>query len=204
MGRLVDKLPVFVRALFRPSARWSIFALVCAGIVLGVVGFLGFEFSMKMSSTEDFCANSCHEMRDNPYAALQTTSHFHNASGVRPDCAACHLPKPFIPKMIRKIEASREVWGHLTGIIDTPEKYAEHQPAMKAREVARLRANDSAECRACHAFSPGVLALQSEQAQRYHQAIGKQGKTCIDCHQGIAHPTAGDPGVVGSGQVPQA
>ena len=176
-----------IGALFRPSARWSVFSILCLGIVLTLVGIIGFEASMAYSSTEDFCSNSCHEMTEHPYATLKNTSHFHNGSGVRPDCAACHIPKPFIPKMIRKIEASREVWGHITGIIDTPEKYAAHVPAMKAREVARLRANDSAECRNCHDVEHMIPALQSAKARQYHQAMKQNGKTCIDCHQGIAH-----------------
>lgn len=188
MGRLADKTPTFIKNLFRPSARWSIFTLLATGIVLGLVGVMGFEVSMKMSSTEEFCSGSCHEMYDNPYAALKTTTHFHNSSGVRPDCAACHIPKPFIPKMIRKIEAAREVWGHLTGAIDTPEKYAAHQPVMKAREIARLRANDSAECRNCHKVDHMAISMQSQKAQEYHQALERNEKTCIDCHQGIAHP----------------
>ena len=86
------------------------------------------------------------------------------------------------------MEAAREVWGHWTGLIDTPEKYAAHAPAMKAREIARIRANDSQECRNCHNPERMLLASQSAKAQNYHQAMEKQGKTCIDCHSGLAHP----------------
>jgi cytochrome c-type protein NapC len=182
-----SRLRRFISALLSPSARWSVFAILCLGAVLALVGVIGFEASMAYSSTEEFCSTSCHEMAENPYAAVQKTSHFHNRSGVRPDCAACHIPKPFIPKMIRKIEAAREVWGHFTGIIDTPEKYAAHVPAMKAREIARLKANDSAECRNCHQVEQMLDNLQAPKAREYHQAMERSGKTCIDCHQGIAH-----------------
>jgi cytochrome c-type protein NapC len=90
--------------------------------------------------------------------------------------------------MIRKAEAAREVWGHFTGIIDTPEKYAAHLPVMKAREIARLQANDSQECRDCHTMERMRPELQGKMAQRFHKSERMQDKSCIDCHAGIAHP----------------
>jgi cytochrome c-type protein NapC len=172
--------------LLSPSPSRSILSLVAIGIAIGVAGLLGFDTVMHATSTETFCT-SCHEM-DSPYTQLQKTSHFNNSSGVRATCADCHVPHEFGPKMIRKIEAAREVWGTITGVIDTPEKYAAHAPAMKAREIARLRSNDSQECRNCHDVAHMMTAIQSSKAQQYHQAMASQGKTCIDCHAGIAHP----------------
>ena len=58
---------------------------------------------------------------------------------------------------------------------------------MKAREVARLQANDSQECRNCHDPDHWLTGLQSAKAQEYHTARARNGKTCIDCHKGIAH-----------------
>ena len=173
--------------LLSPSPSHSILALVAVGLILGVVGVIAFDASLHASSTEAFCT-SCHEMEANPYAQLQKTKHFDNATGVRPTCSDCHVPKEFVPKMIRKIEAAREVWGNITGIIDPPEKDAAHAPAMKRREIARLRANDSRECRNCHETERWMIALQSAKAQQYHAAKRLNDKTCIDCHTGIAHP----------------
>jgi len=169
-----------------PSATLSILALLSIGLVLGVMGVMVFEASLHASSTEKFCI-SCHEMAENPYVQLQKTSHFENSSGVRPTCSDCHVPKEFIPKMIRKVEAAREVWGTITGIIDTPEKYAAHAPAMKKREIERMRANDSQECRNCHETDQMLPELQSAKARRFHKIGRKKNKTCIDCHTGIAH-----------------
>ena len=173
--------------LFRPSPTRSVFTLVAIGAVLGLAGVLTFEFSMTATSTEKFCT-SCHEMADNPYRQLQKTSHYNNVTGVRPTCSDCHVPREFVPNMIRKVEAARDVWGTLLGTIDTPEKYAAHTPIMKAREIARLKANDSQECRNCHELDRMLMAAQSAKAQEYHQALQHRGKTCIDCHAGIAHP----------------
>lgn len=175
------------KRLLKPSPSRSILSLLIVGGVLGVAGVMVFNVSMHATSTEEFCI-SCHEMEANPWAQMQRTSHFSNAAGLHATCSDCHLPKEFVPKMIRKVEASREVWGTLMGIIDTPEKYAAHTPKMKAREIARLQANDSQECRNCHNTERMLMASQSAKAQEYHQAMKTNGKTCIDCHSGIAHP----------------
>jgi cytochrome c-type protein NapC len=175
------------RKLLRPSPTRSVLALVVIGIILGIGGLLAFDATMHATSTEAFCT-SCHEMHDNPLVQLEKTNHFQNASGVTASCSDCHLPHEFIPKMIRKVEAAREVWGHMTGIIDTPEKYAAHAPAMKEREINRLKANDSQECRNCHDAQKMLLAVQSSKAQRFHKKLLSGKATCIDCHAGIAHP----------------
>jgi cytochrome c-type protein NapC len=173
--------------LLRPSTSLSVLALIVIGLVIGVVGVISFDVVLHATSTEKFCT-SCHEMAENPLVQAEKTLHFQNASGVHASCSDCHVPKEFVPKMIRKVEAAREVWGTLTGIIDTPEKYAAHAPAMKQRELDRLRANDSQECRNCHDTERMLLALQSAKAQKYHRIMIKKDKTCVDCHAGIAHP----------------
>ncbi len=156
------------------------------GIALGIIGLLAFDWTLHATSTDAFCT-SCHEM-EIPLAQLQKTSHFNNRTGAAASCADCHVPRDFLPKMVRKVEAAREVWGHFSGIIDTPEKYAAHAPAMKAREIARLKANDSQECRDCHDAERMLSVIQTSKAQRFHRALAKNRKTCIDCHAGIAHP----------------
>ena len=173
--------------LRQPSPSLSVLSLLAIGLVLGIAGMLAFDATLHATNTETFCI-SCHSMEANPYAQLKKTTHHNNASGVRATCSDCHVPQEFVPKMIRKIEAAREVWGNITGVIDTPEKYAAHAPKMKAREIARLQANGSQECRNCHETEHMMSALQSAKAQQYHQQIPGDGKSCIDCHAGIAHP----------------
>jgi len=182
----VGALKKLMAFLMNPTAKYSVLVLVGGGLIIGAVGVIGFNVSLHATSTEEFCT-SCHEMADNPGMMLKGTTHFMNESGVRPTCADCHVPREFIPKMIRKIQASREVWGHLLGTIDTPEKYAAHAPKMKAREIARLKANDSRECRNCHDVKHWLLESQTAKAQEYHMAEQLNGKTCVDCHAGLTH-----------------
>jgi cytochrome c-type protein NapC len=169
-----------------------VLALVVIGGVLGIAGVVAFDLTMHATSSDKFCT-SCHEMSI-PTEQWRQSIHYSNASGVAAGCADCHIPQAFGPKMMRKIEASREVWGHFTGIIDTPEKYRAHAPAMKAREIARLRASDSQECRDCHVDGRMFLPLQSVKARRFHEQSAQNGKTCIDCHSGIAHPDSASGG----------
>ena len=183
----------WLKALFRPSEKRSILALLIAGALIGLGGIFAFEASMHATSTQEFCI-SCHEQRDNSLVMFEATAHHHNATGLSASCSDCHVPHEFVPKMIRKIQASREVWGHLQGVIDTPEKYAAHAPAMKAREIARIRGNDSQECRNCHEAQQMLASAQSAKAQQYHQTMATSGRTCIDCHAGLAHDPADMPG----------
>ena len=162
----------------------SKFLLLVVGALIGVAGAVGYNVSMDMTSTDEFCLG-CHNHKI-PYDELKKSAHFNNASGVTAGCADCHLPYEFGPKLMRKIAASKEVWGHLTGIIDTDEKYLEHRDAMKQRELARMRASDSAECRSCHNPERMNHEEQSRAARKAHLKKS-EGKTCIDCHDGIVH-----------------
>ena len=165
----------------------TVFLLLATGIVLGVLLSGGYSAAMHFTSTDKFCL-SCHN-HDIPLAELKQTAHFSNAFGIAPSCSDCHLPHSFVPKMARKVAAVREVYGHLTGVIDTDEKYLAHREEMKAREIARLRANDSAVCRHCHQVEHMDFEKQSRVAMDKHMNMS-EGKTCIDCHQGIAHTPA--------------
>lgn len=163
---------------------------LAAGVLLGVLGVGAFSVTLHETSTEQFCT-SCHEM-ETPMARLLTTSHGGNRHGVVADCADCHIPASMGPKLVRKIEAAREVWGHLLGTLDTPAAYEAHKPIMQARERARMVANDSAECRGCHDTSRWDLQAQSGVARKQHKAAAEDGKTCITCHEGLAHPVPRD------------
>lgn len=172
--------------LFKGLPRSSVIALLLVGVCVGVAAMFTYDYSMEVTSTEEFCV-SCHEMESGPFVMVKDTTHFRNESGVRPTCSDCHVPKKGWPKLWRKIQASREVWGTLTGIINTPEKYLAHVDAMKGREIARMQANDSQECRNCHDVKAMDFDQQSRMAKRAHGRMEKQDRTCIDCHEGIAH-----------------
>ena len=174
-------------------------AITLAVLVLAVCVVVGggvmaaTAVTVHMTSTEQFCV-SCHELRDNAYAEFKDTIHDKNRTGVRADCADCHLPREFVPMMIRKVEAAREVWGHWTGVIDTKEKYDKMRHAMAVREWTRMKKNDSQECRNCHTVAAMDPDKQSETARARHANAKAEGTTCIDCHFGLAHKEPDGPG----------
>ena len=168
---------------------WS--ALVVAGVVAGVVLWGGFNWALELTNTEAFCV-SCHEMRDNVYQELQHTIHWKNRSGVRAVCSDCHVPKPWIYKIKRKIEASNEVLHKILGTIGTREKFEAHRLELAQHVWATMKATDSRECRNCHSVESMDPHKQTAAAQIMPEAI-KNGATCIDCHKGIAHKLPKDP-----------
>jgi cytochrome c-type protein NapC len=58
----------------------------------------------------------------------------------------------------------------------------------------RMKTTDSLECRNCHSVAGFSKDLQSEKAQARHAKGLAEGKTCIDCHFGIAHKEPDGPG----------
>jgi hypothetical protein len=112
--------------LIRPSSVFGLGVLVLAGFAAGVIFWGGFNTALELTNTEKFCT-SCHEMHDNVFQELKSTIHFTNRSGVRATCPDCHVPHNWTDKIARKMQASKEVWGHLFGFIDTREKFLDER-----------------------------------------------------------------------------
>lgn len=172
--------------LKKPSVRYSLGGLLGTGFIAGIIFWGGFNTGMEATNTEKFCI-SCHEMRENVYVEYQDTIHFSNRTGVRAVCSDCHVPKDWVHKMIRKVQASNEVLHKVLGSIDTPEKF-EAKRLQLARNVWRtMKETDSRECRNCHDFKAMDYTKQGRRAMQQHIKGFDGGQTCIDCHKGIAH-----------------
>ncbi|HEU0290137.1 MAG TPA: NapC/NirT family cytochrome c [Burkholderiales bacterium] len=170
-----------------PTWVWRVGPFMAIGLFLaGVIFWGGFNWAMELTNTEPFCI-SCHEMRENVFKEYQHTIHYSNRSGVRATCPDCHVPKEWGPKIIRKIQASNELLHKFLGTIDTPEKFQAKRHRLAEHEWARMRANNSQECRNCHNFDFMDLTEQGRRASRTHPVAYQKGMTCIDCHKGIAH-----------------
>jgi len=155
-------------------------------MAVGVVFWGGFNWTLEMTNTEQFCI-SCHEMEENVYKEYQQTVHYSNRSGVRATCPDCHVPKDWIHKIQRKIQASNEVLHKILGTIDTPEKFDIKRLELAKHEWERMKKSDSRECRNCHDFESMHQNSQKPRALKQHTAAIREGNTCIDCHKGIAH-----------------
>ena len=181
-----SSLKRFWEALKKPSAKYSIIGIASVSFLAGILFWGGFNTGMEMTNTLEFCT-TCHEMRDNVYQEYKETIHYSNRTGVRAVCSDCHVPKDWVHKMIRKSKASFEVWGKITGSIDTKEKFEAKRMELATHEWDRMKESNSRECRNCHAFDAMSPELQKQTPYRKHMKAKEEGKTCIDCHKGIAH-----------------
>ena len=178
--------PSLWQRLRRPSTSYSLLTLTVLGFAAGIIFWGGFHTVVEATNTETFCIG-CHEMRDNVYAEYKKTIHYNNRTGVRAVCSDCHVPREWGPKMVRKVQASRELYGKLVGSIGTREKFEAKRLSLARNEWARMKANDSLECRNCHSIASMDAEKQKPRAQKSHELAVKNNETCIVCHKGIAH-----------------
>ncbi|WP_375058085.1 cytochrome c3 family protein [Zobellella sp. DQSA1] len=196
---MAEKKSLFKRLwqTFRSPSKVAVGVVLVFGFFGGVIFWGGFNTALEVTNTEQFCIG-CHEMQDNVYLEYRDTIHYANRSGVRASCPDCHVPHEWTHKIVRKIAASKEVWGKMTGIIDTPEKFEAHRRYMADREWQRMKETDSRECRNCHNFDYMDFSVQGSRAAQAHSTSLASGeKTCIDCHKGIAHQLPNMRGVEG-------
>jgi cytochrome c-type protein NapC len=176
----------FWARLRKPSAKYSMLGLLLVGFIGGILFWGGFNTGMEATNTLDFCI-SCHEMHDNVYQEYKKTIHYTNRTGVRAVCSDCHVPRDWVHKMARKIQASNELYGKLMGTISTPEKFEAKRLEMARHEWERMKKSDSRECRNCHSFEGMNTEVQKQRARKQHELGQRDKQTCIDCHKGIAH-----------------
>lgn len=175
----------------RPSVLIGQGILLVLGFGAGIIFWGGFNTAMEATNTLEFCI-SCHEMEDTVYQEYKQTIHFTNASGVRAICSDCHVPHAWGPKMLRKIQASNELWHKAIGSISTPEKFEAKRAQLAEHVWAGMKKTDSRECRNCHSFDAMNFELQRTRSREKMEPVAhgtdlSGGSTCIDCHKGIAH-----------------
>ena len=179
-------LKCFWQWLSKPSAKYSILAIGGVSFVVGILFWGGFHTALEATNSTEFCIG-CHEMADNVYPDYKENIHYMNRSGVRAGCPDCHVPHEWGPKVYRKIQASGELYHMLMGDINTREKFEAARMKMATHEWERMKSTNSRECRNCHNFDAMSPELQKQTPYKKHMKAKEEGKTCIDCHKGIAH-----------------
>jgi len=186
-------IKIFWRRLSTPSKAAS-GLLLGLGFVGGILFWGAFNTGMEATNTETFCSG-CHA----PIVAeIRETIHYSNRSGVRAICSDCHVPHGWTDKIVRKVQASKELVAYALGTIDTVEKFRERRGYLAHREWTRMKQNDSQECRNCHHFDFMDFSEQGRRSVAQHStALAAGEKTCVDCHKGIAHRLPDMQGVEG-------
>lgn len=182
-----DKRKGFWKTLASPSAKRSVLALLAVGAVIGAGAVIVTQVMVTVTGTNAFCGTACHEMRT-ALKELEESVHGRNKSGVAASCHDCHIPHSYPANLIHKARAgAKDMYHHLRGTIDTPEKYEQHRAQMARVETERLKARGSAECRQCHDAAKMDISKQNAKAQKSHAEASKNNRTCIECHPGVAH-----------------
>ena len=175
----------------KPRQRWLL-GIPLGGFLLFGVGLLawaGFMSTLQATNTLAFCT-SCHEMSDNILPEYVRSPHYQNAAGVRAICSDCHVPHAFFPKMKAKLAATaNELPKWAMGTRRPPAKFQAARLEMAQDVWAKMKANDSAECKNCHSLEAMDRKAQDSSAAKKHdpERMRTRGETCIDCHKGIGH-----------------
>jgi len=190
MLNLLKRLWVTMKS---PSSAAMGFILIL-GFTGGIIFWGGFNMGMEATNSEAFCAG-CHA----PIVKeIKETIHYSNRSGVRAICSDCHVPHNWTDKIVRKVQASKELVAFAMGTINTQEKFEARRGYLANREWHRMKENDSQECRNCHEFDFMDFSEQGARSVKQHStALASGEKTCVDCHKGIAHQLPNMEGIEG-------
>jgi len=190
MLNLLKRLWVIMKS---PSSAAMGFILLI-GFLGGVIFWGGFNTGMEVTNTEEFCSG-CHA----PIVKeIKETIHYSNRSGVRAICSDCHVPHNWTDKIVRKVQASKELVAFAMGTINTQEKFEAKRGYLANREWHRMKENNSQECRNCHEFDFMDFSEQGSRSVKQHStALASGEKTCVDCHKGIAHKLPNMEGIEG-------
>lgn len=176
----------------RQHWKLALFLSMLFGFVSVLIGVAG-AYVLAYTSTEEFCVG-CHEMRQ-PYTEYQGTIHDTNRTGVRAICTNCHVHHEPAELILDKIKATKDLYyTYVSPSIDTPQKFEAKRAEMAQRVWRSMKENDSHQCRSCHRDDKMNPELQSAKAQARHTKAKADGRTCIDCHFGIAHQEPEGPG----------
>ncbi len=186
-------LAAFWRRLTKPS-KAAAGVLLAMGFLGGILFWGAFNTGMEATNSEAFCSG-CHA----PIVEeIRETIHYSNRSGVRAICSDCHVPHNWTDKIVRKVQASKELVAFALGTISTPEKFRARRGHLAQREWQRMKRNDSLECRNCHNFEYMDFSEQGRRSVAQHStALAAGEKTCVDCHKGVAHRLPDMSGVEG-------
>ena len=160
-------------------------------LLIGAAFMVGSSVTLEATNTTEFCT-SCHSMQWVTEEWMES-EHYTNISGVRANCSDCHVPHQTGPKLYAKLRAAKDVWHEILGTIDDKEKFEHHRWQMANAVWDRMKATDSRECQSCHTIAAMDLKEQDRSARKKHKNAETRGKTCIDCHKGVAHEIPEEP-----------
>jgi len=182
------------RWLFSPSAKWSIFALLLVGCVVGATTVIGTQVALYATGTDAFCGTACHSHETFVFPEHKLSAHYSNRTGVRANCHDCHIPHAYPKVLFYKAKAGiTDAVAELRGTIATQEKFDQERWRLANIVWDGMKENNSANCRSCHDPLAWDNKKQSEDAVKGHKKFTAGKATCIECHTGVAHKEPEEP-----------
>ncbi len=152
------------------------------------------------SASQDGPCLGCHE--NNTQADWQHSLHMLNNL----TCVTCHDIHSDVDRVLfNDLQAEvctmchkaqkKGVHGLGEDLREDPPCSSCHNPHNHESAQPQMQSNQSMGCRHCHDLAAiADNPLVSTKARNYHRAMQQPGRTCLDCHQGIAHaPTDSAP-----------
>ena len=165
----------------KKSRAYILFAL--AGIAVGAAVVIAVDSVCHKTSTNDYCM-SCHYHEDADIAWKQSY-HYNNESGVKTDCAACHLPPEgsFNHFATKAKLGIRDLWVHMTKNKEDIDWNAKGELEYAQKIVF----NES--CKECHVnlYPAGITDDGVIAHLHYDENEKKLDLQCISCHLDAGH-----------------
>ena len=136
-------------------------------------------------SSDQFCANSCHEMKSTVAKEFLQSAHGMTSTGVRPTCANCHVSKNLTAAMWDHFVGTKELIVHLSTNVSEPGAFEKFRTEAANRVRLDMLDNDSKHCRTCHVME--VIKPKRTRGKKQHVTAIKEGITCIACHYNLVH-----------------
>jgi cytochrome c-type protein NapC len=80
--------------------------------------------------------------------------------------------------------SKKDLYHETVGTMNTRAEFEERRLLMAQRVWDKMKETDSRECRNCHDVAHMAF---NKQLSFQHNPVQEMGRTCIDCHMGIAH-----------------
>jgi nitrate/TMAO reductase-like tetraheme cytochrome c subunit len=116
-------------------------------------------------------------------------------------CHGMHTPKKVVPKRSTVSKGCGMAGCHENRAAKSASAESLHPSFVQLEGKGAMICSDchdphaplnSERCVDCHKQAPGVLAKQSEKAQRFHAVAAANETECMRCHRGIFHPLPAD------------
>ena len=161
----------------------KIFLGILGGIVVAFSFFVVSNWMWEKSSLNDSCM-SCHYHTDADVAWKQSV-HYNSKSGVKTDCAACHLPpKGTLEYTKAKMTmGAKDVWSYIT----KNKEDIDWDSKGELEYAQKIVYNES--CEACHVniYPEGITDEGVTAHLYYDDNKEKLDLQCISCHLDAGH-----------------